>query len=566
MKNKVKIIVLAMLTVFIGACSLDLLDNPNAVTSKNTDLNYLLNNIQLNLAGSAGGSNNSHFNNLSDPGMRLVRMLNQGAAIYDNAVTPASNVTTWNVAYAGILNDVKTLIPLAEKAELFAHAGAARIMRAYTLVTMVDAFGDIPLTEALNAENFNPKTDAGADVYKAALADIDLGIANLVAKNKGGITSDLYFGGDVDKWTRLGNSLKLKILLNLRLTDKAGSTSGINALIAGNKLISTNAQNFAFKFGTNLTNPDTRHPRYGNQYTATGAGDYQSNAYMGTMYSAKGFPDPRIRFYFYRQTPTNSTDVNAIRCINNSKPAHYGAGDVYCYPTTVGYWGRDHLSNEGIPPDGLLRTAWGLYPAGGLFDTAVSLVGKKISVSLGAGGGGAGIHPIIMQSFVDFMLAESTLTLGTTGDAKALLKSAIEKSMADVRALALSTSEAGKIAAFEADTTNGKAKIVWATEVTRYVTKVLADYDAAANDDAKLNIIATEYWIALHGNGIEAYNLYRRTGKPANQQPGLDPNYGAFVRSYYYPSSFIANNSSAKQKANVTLPVFWDTNPVGFVK
>ena len=530
-------------------------------------MNYLLNNIQVTLAGNSGGNtNNSHFNNMSDPGMRLTRMLNAGAAIYDNAVTPGSLGTAWSVAYAGVLNDVKALIPLAEKSELFAHAGAARIMRAYTMTTMVDAFGDVPYSEALDPENFNPKLDAGADVYKAALADIDQGIANLAAKNKGGITSDLFFGGDVDKWTRLGNSLKLKILLNLRLTDKAGSTTGINALIAGNKLIANSGQNFSFRFGTNLTNPDTRHPRYANQYSPTGSGDYQSNSYMGTMYSAKGFPDPRMRYYFYRQVAANSRDVNQIRCVNNSKPAHYGAGDVFCFPTDAGYWGRDHLSNEGIPPDGLLRTAWGVYPAGGLFDTARGTASR--GVSLGAGGGGAGIHPIIMQSFVDFMLAESALTLGTTGNAKDLLKSAIEKSMADVRATALGTSEAGKIAAFEADTTNGKIRIVWANEVNRYVTKVLADYDAAANDDAKLNIIATEYWIALHGNGIEGYNLYRRTGKPSNQQPGLDPNPGGFVRSYYYPLISIANNSSIKpkQKATVTVPVFWDNNAPGLTK
>jgi hypothetical protein len=553
MRNKVKILIFSLFTLFIGSCELDLLDNPNAVTSKNTDLNYLLNNVQLGMAG--------HFNNLSDPGMRLTRMLNQGAAIYDNAVTPGGNNGTWNNAYAGILNDIKALIPLAEKSELFVHAGAARILRAYTLVTMVDAFGDIPLSDALNAENFNPKADGGAAVYTAALADLDQGIANLAAKNKGGLTSDLYFGGDVDKWTRLANTIKLKVLLNRRLIDKAGSTSAINALITGNKLISTSAQNFAFKYGANLSNPDTRHPRYAGQYSATGGGDYQSNSYMGTMFSAKGFQDPRMRFYFYRQVIVNSKDVNQIRCINNSKPAHYSANDFYCFPTTIGYWGRDHLSNEGIPPDGLTRTAWGVYPAGGSYDNNA---GK--GVALGAGAGGAGIHPILMQSFTDFMLAESALTMGTTGDAKALLKSGIEKSMADVRALALGTSEASKIPTFEADTTGGKAKIDWAADVKKYTDKVIADYDAAANDDAKLNIIATEYWIALHGNGVEAYNLYRRTGKPANQQPGLDPNAGGFVRSFYYPASYIAGNSNAKQKANATVPVFWDNNPATLTK
>lgn len=545
MIKKLKISLLALCTVLVSSCELDLLDNPNAVTTNNTDLNYLLNQIQVSFPG--------HFNQFSDPDMRLVRMINQGAAFYDNAVSPGGLDGNWNTAYANILNDVKTLIPLAEKSELFVHAGVARTIRAAVLANLVDHFGDVPYTEALDAANFNPKVESGATIYAAAIKDLDDAAANFVAKSKGGLTSDLYYGADADKWLRAANTLKLKLLLNRRLIDAAGSTSGINALIAGGKLISNNSQNFVFKFGTNLTNPDTRHPRYQGQYLPAGGGDYQSNAYMGIMYD-KG--DPRIRMYFYRQTIKNTTNVNEVRCITNTKPNHYSVSDYFCLPTPVGYWGRDHLSNEGIPPDGLLRTAWGLYPAGGLYDNDAGR-----GVSLGAGAGGAGLHPILTQSFVDFMLAESALTLKTTGSAKALLESGIRKSMADVRTAALATSEAGKVTAFEAE-----KKIVWADEVEKYVAARLADYDKATTDADRLNIIANEYWFAAYGNGIESYNMYRRTGMPRNMQPALDPNPGAFVKSFFYPTAFIARNSTAKQKATVTIPVFWDNGSAGTLK
>lgn len=543
MVKKIKISILALFTIMVSSCELDLLDNPNAVTPSNIDVNFLLSNIELVYA--------AHFNNLSDPGMRLTRMLNQGAAIYENAVTPAGFDGTWSNAYAGILTDVKVLIPIAEKGELFVHSGIARTLRASVLVNMVDAFGDIPLSEALNSENFTPKADGAAAVYTSALADLDKAIENFNAKSKAGAGSDLIYGGATDSWIRIANTLKLKILLNRRLIDRAGSTSGINALITSNRLVSTNAQNFVWKYGSNLSNPDTRHPRYGGQYTPTGGGDYQSNSYMGALNNSKSAPDPRIRYYFYRPVIVNSRDVNQIRCITNQRPLHYRDTDVYCYPTTIGYWGRDHLSNEGIPPDNLLRTAWGIYPAGGLYDDNAAR-----GVSLGAGAGGAGIHPIMMRSFVDFMLAESALTLGTAGDVKALLKSGIEKSMADVRTLALGTTEAGKINTFET-----AQKIDWAKSVTDYVTEVLANYDKATTDVARLNIIGTEYWLALHGNGVEAYNLYRRTGTPNNQQPALEPNPGGFARSYFYPINYINRNANAKQKATVTIPVFWDNNP-----
>lgn len=542
MIRNIKILFLVLAVTLMGSCELDLLDSPNAVTVNNADVNYILNRVEVAYSG--------NFNAFSDPGMRLTRMLNQGAAIYDNAVTPGGSDGRWSSSYSDILADVKALLPLAESAGLFVHAGIGRTIRAMVLMNLVDAFGDVPYTQANDPSNFNPGVDKGSDVYAAALADLNEAAKNFAATSKAGAPGDLYYGGNTDSWIRLVNSLKLKYHLNLRLTNKAGSTSAIAALVSENKLISTAAQNFAFKYGTNLTNPDTRHPRYAGQYSPTGGGDYQSNSYMGHLYNSKGFIDPRMRYYFYRQTIKNPTDVNQLRCITNQKPAHYGENDVFCLPTTVGYWGRDHLSNEGIPPDGLLRTAWGIYPAGGLYDNDAG-----IGVSLGAGAGGAGIHPIMMRSFVDFMLAEAALALGT-GNARDLLKSAIEKSMADVRSLALGTTEASKINTFE--TSKG---FVWADEVTKYVNKVLADYDAADSDDTRMNIIGTEYWLALHGNGIEAYNLYRRTGKPANQQPGLDPNVGPFVRSYYYPNSYVTRNKNAKQKTNMTVQVFWDTNP-----
>ena len=546
MVNKLKIMLFLSLSIVVSSCSLDLVENPNQASTTDLNINFLLNRIEIDYAG--------HFDQMSDPAMRLTRMLNQGAAIYDNAVTPNGTNNAWTNAYANVLIDVKTIIPLAETGGLLVHAGIARTIRASVLLNLVDAFGDVPYSEALNIENFNPKTDGGAAIYAGALADLDKAIENFTAISRAGAPGDLIFGGTADSWIRTANTLKLKALLNRSLIDRAGSTAAINALIAGNRLISTAGQNFIFRFGVNLLNPDTRHPRYGGQYSPTGGGDYQSNSYMGAMFGSKGFPDPRMRYYFYRQRIRNSTNVNEIRCITNQKPAHYSADDAFCFPTSVGYWGRDHLSNEGIPPDGLARTAWGVYPAGGLYDNDAG-----VGVSLGSGAGGAGIHPIMMRSFVDFMLAESVLRLGTTGDAKALLRAGIEKSMEDVRSVALRTNEGSKINTFET-----QSKIVWADEVKRYVDKVMADYDAA-NADGKLGIVAFEYWIAGHGNGIEIYNLYRRTGKPA-QQPALDPSPGAFVRSYYYPLDFIVRNSNAKQKATATVPVFWDNNPAGMAK
>ena len=75
MLPKLKICLLALVSLLVSACSLDLLDNPNAVTTNNTDINYLLSRIELDYA--------DHFNQMGNSGMRLTRMavLAAGAAL-----------------------------------------------------------------------------------------------------------------------------------------------------------------------------------------------------------------------------------------------------------------------------------------------------------------------------------------------------------------------------------------------------------------------------------------------------------------------------------------------------
>ena len=97
--------------------------------------------------------------------------------------------------------------------------------------------------------------------------------------------------------------------------------------------------------------------------------------------------------------------------------------------------------------------------------------------------------------------------------------------------------------------------------IQKYVDKVLQLYDAATNNDDRLNVIIKEYYLALWGNGVEAYNNYRRTGMPKNLQPNLNPSPGPFLRSLIYPAVFATRNNNVTQKAATNVKVFWDTNP-----
>lgn len=87
----------------------------------------------------------------------------------------------------------------------------------------------------------------------------------------------------------------------------------------------------------------------------------------------------------------------------------------------------------------------------------------------------------------------------------------------------------------------------------------LSLYDAAS---VKTDVINKEFWIALFGNGVEAYNAYRRTSAPRGLQPTLQTSSDAYFRSLVYPAVYANLNSSATQKdATATNKVFWDNNP-----
>lgn len=52
--------------------------------------------------------------------------------------------------------------------------------------------------------------------------------------------------------------------------------------------------------------------------------------------------------------------------------------DSQTNPTSAhGYFGRIHGDADGIPPDGQIRTNWGVYPAGGLGDEEQNDSGEK---------------------------------------------------------------------------------------------------------------------------------------------------------------------------------------------
>jgi hypothetical protein len=557
-----KIIVILALFSTTVACNKELdalLENPNSPSLNTADVDYLLNQVQTSFSG--------FFDDASNLGGQLTRQQAMFGPLYSNAYSPGTSDGLWTSGYTSIIKNANALIPLAQKQNKFRASGMAKFFKAYTLATMVDAFGDIPWTEAeLGMENYNPKADKGAAVYAAAIAILDDAIVDFQKTGGLDVLNDLYYGNSSTRWITAAKTMKFKLLMQTRKVDPSAAAK-IQALVTAGDLIKTATGDFNFKYGSNRTSPDSRHPDYASNYNASGAvGEYLGDWFMwavvaekngGNLSGLKGKSlDPRQRYYFYRQ---NTTDANVtsitLSCIDFPRPAHYSDNQPFCLIGS-GYWGRDHGDNSGTPPDGSYRTTWGIYPAGGLFDENQ---GKKVALEVG--GKGAGILPIWNSEFTHFKLAEAAATGVITGGmaaARASLKTAISNNLA-------------KVTSFPA-TLNVNVDTTYAANsatISKYVDLVLNSFDAAKSDDAKLEIIMKEFYLSTWGNGWEAYNAYRLTGYPKNMQPTVySANPGFFIRSFYYPSVYVNRNLNAPAQKALGVKaekVFWDNNADNFI-
>jgi hypothetical protein len=540
MKSLKKILPLAFLMLMTVQCDLitdDYLDSPNFVTPENVDPNYLLNNIQI--------ATRNVYNNASGLAGQMTRMRHMSGSTYGNAFASANFNTFYQNAYSNALIDIQALIPIAEDTGLDFHLGVAKTLQGYILLTLVDMFGDVPYSQALDAFEFNPGLDSGDSIYNAAIGILDEAVAHLEGiESLAFAGDDLYFPGTsglakVEAWIRTANTIKLKAYLNI------GNSSGINDLIAEDMLIVNNDQNFIFGYSSNDTNPDARHPNFIDSYEDLPTlGNYMSVSYLNMLMNDKPQRDPRLRYYFYRQTLEDPTSTSLNSCIGVEPPSHFQDDDPWCL-LGDGYWGRNHLIDDGIPPDTPLRTTFGVYPAGGVFDAD-----QGVSVTNDMGYAGAGIQPILLASFTHFMLAEAAESLGTTGDAESYLETAIQLSLEFV-------GDFGESSASAEDPDGDFPRANDPDVIDTYINQAMADYDG-------LRTIAKEYYLALWPNGIESYNLMRRTGYPNredNLQPARSASPGNWYRTFSYPAVMIERNSNVSAKPSNLVSTFWDPRP-----
>jgi Starch-binding associating with outer membrane/Susd and RagB outer membrane lipoprotein len=529
--------------------NLDINTNPNLPAQ--ASVNLLLSSAEFSTIGNAGVLRNT--------GAGFAGQMNSSD---DYNVNNASFNGTWNGFY-GSMQDNEELIKATTGVNNPHYLGIAQVLKAYNVGNMVDMFGDIPYTEAwkgnASTPNFAPKFDKDSDVYEDLIKLCDAAIANFAKTSPVAVKGDIFYSGNITKWTKLAKTVKLRLLLNSRKGRASGNTDLAKAFTDGGLIADTGADDFIYNYGSaiNPNGGDGRHPWFQNAYLGDNGFSYISHQLMQEMILNK---DPRLAFYFYRQSstildPANPTDRGTIPYGGTYlvlKPKFWSSyKDVFGTPKKAdslyiaGFFGRDRGDNTGAPADGALRTAPGCYPAGGLYSdrttAAKALTGGTV--------GGNGVSPMITSVNLKYYQIEAILDGGLTGDARKVFESAMRDHIAKVVALGL-----------KVDAANAKAPT--AADITAYVDAQLKGYDASPSNTAKLNFVMKQAWFSYWGQGIEIWNAMRRTGYPLSiQTPILKPKRQFALRLPYPSGEGNLNVNAADKVTNIVFdrdPVFWD--------
>lgn len=212
-------------------------------------------------------------------------------------------LTWWNFIYTEVIEDFNQSIVLMrrqqqdpallpqEKAAYVNKIAIAKVMRAYSFSILVNTFGDIPYTEALQGRiNTTPKYDKQQDVYYALLDTINQSIQELDLDTGSFGTADIIYDGDVNAWYKFANAIKLK--LGITIADVDPQRSQKEAEAAAGKVFTSNDDNALLRY---TTTPPHVNPIWTGLVQSNRQDFVAANTIVDTMNARN---DPRRPFYF----------------------------------------------------------------------------------------------------------------------------------------------------------------------------------------------------------------------------------------------------------------------------
>jgi hypothetical protein len=543
--NKIGKISLVLLTILmVNACTDDFKEmntNPTLLSEELVTPEFLLSGVQYEASAAAGANASIGASDAGNHAGMSVR--GDNAPFVDHFDDGA-----WYANYTWLSNNLAAIIrKTKDDPELVNKKAIARIMKVWVNSQTTDIYGDMPYFEANKSPEesiSSPKYDTQEEIYRDFFKELKEATAELDAGKESFGDADLYYGGDVAKWRKFANSLRLRLALRVRYVDAQLATENLNGLQEADLITSRSDdaviftaddieahRNAGWNRIKNGTDPADRQQYVAHQLV----GKALLDALVGT--SSPSDPlDPRTKVIADSAT-LDGTKLN---------PPH----------APFGYRAQPLLGN--VPVENK-------YPYGSGSTSLFSLFWYVPVIE----------QPILRSSEVYFALAEAALFNLRAGDASAYFKKGIEASVMEVKSLY----------------DNGKARMPELLELVygpAFDVESFMDYkemkqseiDAflaspatvlTGSNEEKLEQIINQKMIALYPNELEGWSEWRRTGYPrvlvaANEQSTL---HGVSPRRKHYPNNEGLINSANYKAAldrmggtdDLLKRVWWDANP-----
>jgi hypothetical protein len=400
--------------------------------------------------------------------------------------------------------------------------GPATVLQTWEFGILTDVFGDIPYTQAFKADSgiLTPQYDTQQAIYAdifARLAASSTALGTATGNTLG--DADPIYGGDPKQWQKFANSLRARHALRIINVDPATSATQLTAALSNPAaLILTNDDNAELQWpGDGIyDNP------WANNFK--GRDDHRISTRLLTY--LRQWNDPRTPIYAMPVDKDTIELTDTTAGVITAKTLNYDIGaDRY---TALG----NALTQEKASP----LVAYTSRP-GEIFYPGATAYGTF-------GGTGASFPSFLMTAAeVEFIRAEAAergLAGLNAGQAQGFYNAGITRSME-----------------------------MWgvpAAEIAAYLATPGVAY--AGTTVQKQIQIATQKWIALYTDPIQAWSGFRRTCQPAILKAGPDAVEAAVPRRLYYSTTESAVNGAnldaaiARQGANnFKTRIYWDKNP-----
>lgn len=410
---------------------------------------------------------------------------------------------SWSSFYAVSGMDAHTLYNYAHDKNLYHYKGISLILKGYIASLMTDLWGPIPYSEAWTGENTLPKYDTQESIYRDVIAKLEE--ANTLLKGPAGpdeeIAGDIMYNGDLERWQKFANSLKLRLLLRMAEKDVAFVTAEMTKMLVTSPtdypIFTSNFDNAQLNY---LGSSPNNHPINENRKTRD---DHRvSKKLVDTIYKNAPYGDYRIAIF---------ADIAP------------GKGDF------IGL------------PNGLTSSQAASYNENGIKNT--SKIGSYFTKATAPG-------MLMSYAELQFILAESVLAGYVTGkgvtDAEAYYKEGIF----------------GSYNQFGDEFLNIIANTFFSEQNPMPAGLTLDDFaqDFYDNDAFSwstdpvmaLKRIQIQRWVASFDQGLQSWIEWRRTGQPEIKAGAAAANGGKIPQRFAYPSDESARNET-NYKAAVTL-------------